>query len=58
VPSVFGNSYDDAKATLEGLGFVVVRENVFASPTGRVLSQSVSAGEKIKRGTQITLKVV
>ncbi|WP_448629274.1 PASTA domain-containing protein [Cellulomonas soli] len=58
VPSVFGNSYDDAKATLEGLGFVVVRENVFASPTGRVLSQSVSAGERIKRGTQITLKIV
>lgn len=58
VPSVFGNSYDDAKATLEGLGFVVVRENVFSAPTGRVLSQSVGAGEKVKRGTQITLKVV
>jgi len=58
VPSVFGNSFADAEATLTGLGFVVKREDVFAAPTGRVLSQSVNAGEKIKRGTEITLKVV
>jgi serine/threonine-protein kinase len=58
VPNVFGNSYPDAEATLTGLGFVVKREDVFAAPTGRVLSQSVGAGEKVKRGTEITLKVV
>lgn len=58
VPSVFGNSFEDAKATLEGLGFTVKREDVFAAPTGRVLSQSVGAGEKVRRGTQITLRVV
>jgi serine/threonine-protein kinase len=58
VPNVFGNSYPDAEATLTGLGFVVKREDVFAAPTGRVLSQSVGAGEKVKRGTEITLRVV
>lgn len=58
VPNVFGNSYADAEATLSALGFVVKRENVFAAPTGRVLSQSVGAGEKVKRGTEIVLKVV
>ena len=58
VPSVFGNAYADAEATLVGLGFTVRRENVFAAPTGRILSQSVAAGEKVKRGTEIVLKVV
>lgn len=58
VPSVFGNSFEDAKATLEALGFTVKREDVFAAPTGRVLSQSVGAGEKVRRGTPITLRVV
>ncbi|CAN5323861.1 Stk1 family PASTA domain-containing Ser/Thr kinase [soil metagenome] len=58
VPNVFGAQFVDAEKTLTDLGFVVKRENVFSAPSGRVLSQSVGAGQTVKKGTAIMLKVV
>lgn len=58
VPNVFGQQFDDAKAELEGLGFVVERENVLGGIFGTVHSQSVEAGSMQPRGTVIVLTVV
>lgn len=58
VPDVFAQQYDDAAATLEGLGFVVERENVLGGLFGTVHTQSVAPGEMMPRGTVIVLTVV
>lgn len=58
VPDVFGRQYADAAAQLEGLGFVVERENVLGGVFGTVHTQSVEAGSLQPRGTVITLTVV
>lgn len=58
VPNLFGKSFADAEKALNDLGLTLKREDVFSAPTGRVLSQSVGAGEMVKKGTTVTLKIV
>ena len=43
VPDVFGKQFEEAKTILEGLGFVVARENVLGGLFGTVRAQSVEA---------------
>ncbi|WP_199424233.1 Stk1 family PASTA domain-containing Ser/Thr kinase [Actinotalea solisilvae] len=58
VPNVFGQQFSAAKATLEGLGFVVAKENVLGGLFGTVHSQDVAAGTMAPVGSTITLRVV
>ena len=58
VPNVFGKQFDDAKATLEALGFVVKKQNVLGGLFGTVREQSIEAGQTAPTGSTITLKVV
>lgn len=58
VPNLFGQQYAAAKATLEGLGFVVAKENVLGALFGTVHSQDVPAGTLAPIGSTITLRVV
>jgi len=58
VPDVFGKQFEEAKTILEGLGFVVARENVLGGLFGTVRDQSVEAGQPAPKGSTITLKVV
>lgn len=58
VPDLFGKQFKEAEATLVELGFTVKRENLFGGIFGTVRDQSVPAGEKAKKGSQITLSVV
>ncbi|MCU1432037.1 MAG: serine/threonine protein kinase with sensor(s), partial [Actinotalea sp.] len=58
VPDVFSTQFDQAKATLEGLGLVVVREDLLGGVFGTVRNQSVAPGAMVPKGTQITLTVV
>ena len=57
VPSVAGKSYDDAKATLEGLGFEVARGPSVNSgyARGLVSYSSPGAGSGLGEGDRITL---
>ena len=59
VPSVVGSDFDDAKDTLEGLGFKVVEQEQHHATVGEglVVSQSVDANTKAAKGTTITLYV-
>jgi beta-lactam-binding protein with PASTA domain/tRNA A-37 threonylcarbamoyl transferase component Bud32 len=57
VPTVTGQTVDEARANLEGAGFVVqVNEVDSTQPTGRVLSAS-DEGARVAKGTTITLTV-
>jgi len=58
VPDVFGKQFEEAQTILEGLGFVVARENVLGGLFGTVRDQSVEAGQTAPKGSTITLKVV
>lgn len=58
VPDVFGLQYPQAEEKLTGLGFQVERKDVLGGMFGTVRDQSVEAGEKVPRGTTITLTVV
>ena len=58
VPSVISSQYDAAAAALEDLGFVPRRQNVLGGFFGTVRDQSVAPGERVARGTEITLTVV
>lgn len=58
VPNVVGQQYEDAEATLTGLGFDVDRDNILGGYFGTVRSQSVEAGSWQPRGTVIVLTVV
>ncbi|GHH91332.1 Stk1 family PASTA domain-containing Ser/Thr kinase [Streptomyces capillispiralis] len=60
VPSVVGDSLEEAKAELEGdkYEFVVeVEEKVDAQEPGTVLEQDPGLGEEVEKGTTITLTV-
>ena len=59
VPSVVGSDVDDAKDTLEGLGFKVAEQEQHHATVGEglVVSQSVDANTKAAKGTTITLYV-
>jgi serine/threonine-protein kinase len=58
VPNVVSQQYDAAARTLTGLGFVPDRQNVLGGFFGTVRDQSVAAGQRVPRGTPITLTVV
>lgn len=60
VPSVVGQSLDDAKKTLEGdqYQFVVeTKEQVSGEEEGTVLEQSLKLGKEVEKGTTITLTI-
>ena len=57
IPDFLRAKYDDAAAALVQLGMVPQRQNFAGGILGRVLSQSVKAGEKVRRGTTVTLTV-
>ncbi|MFF1277023.1 Stk1 family PASTA domain-containing Ser/Thr kinase [Streptomyces marokkonensis] len=60
VPSVVGDSLEEAKAELEGekYEFVVeVKEEVNAEEPGTVLRQDPGLGEEVEKGTTVTLTV-
>jgi eukaryotic-like serine/threonine-protein kinase len=58
VPGVVRQQYEAAAAALEERGFVPRRSNVLGGFFGTVRDQSVAAGERVPRGTVITLTVV
>jgi serine/threonine-protein kinase len=59
VPDVKNQNVDDARSTLEQLGFQVERKDQEDSEhdPGTVLGQSVAAGKMVPKGTKITLTV-
>ncbi|MFJ3231402.1 Stk1 family PASTA domain-containing Ser/Thr kinase [Streptomyces sp. NPDC086787] len=60
VPSVLGQSFSDAKDTLEGDKYqfkVEKKEKVSAEQPGTVLSQNPDLGTEVQKGTTITLTV-
>ncbi|WDV53028.1 Stk1 family PASTA domain-containing Ser/Thr kinase [Streptomyces coeruleorubidus] len=60
VPSVVGDSLDDAKATLEGdkYKFVVeTKSRESSEDPGTVLEQNPELGEEVEKGTTITLTI-
>jgi serine/threonine-protein kinase len=59
VPTVVGQAFDSAKATLEKAGFAVAREDVDepSQPAEQVLAQDPEAGSKLERGGKVTLSV-
>lgn len=58
VPDLTGKQFGEAEAALKALGFAVKRENVLGGIFGTVRSQSTPAGEKVPKGSTITLTVV
>jgi eukaryotic-like serine/threonine-protein kinase len=57
LPNVKGKTYDDAKAQLEALGLVVVKETKESdAPPDTVLSQDPINGTLVKAGDTVTLK--
>ncbi len=57
VPDMTGESFEKAKATLEGLGLVVKREDVDAEePQGTVVGQHPNGGH-VREGSEVVLKV-
>jgi beta-lactam-binding protein with PASTA domain len=57
IPDFLRAKYDDAAAALVQLGMVPQRQNIAGGTLGRVFSQSVKAGDKVRRGTTVTLTV-
>ncbi len=59
VPSVTGDSYEDANAKLVAEGFTVTREEAFSNDVeeGRIISQVPAAQNKVPKGTNITVIV-
>lgn len=60
MPEVTGNTYDDARAKLEALGFKVTSSTIPNDGThtsGTVKSASVAAGTQTAKGTQVVLQV-
>lgn len=58
VPDLTGKQFSEAEAALKALGFAVKRENVLGGIFGTVRSQSTPAGEKLPKGSAVTLTVV
>ena len=59
VPDVIGKTQDEAKKALEEQGFTVISTTSEDSSkaTGMVLKQSLTAGEKVEKGSSITITV-
>jgi beta-lactam-binding protein with PASTA domain/predicted Ser/Thr protein kinase len=60
VPSVLGQRFDEAKATLESDKYqfnVVKRERTSTEEAGRVLEQNPPLGKEVEKGSTITLTV-
>lgn len=57
VPNVVGKKVNDAVAILQQAGFAVTKQVVFLT-LGVVADQTPNAGEKIKRGSPVTISVV
>jgi eukaryotic-like serine/threonine-protein kinase len=58
VPNVVGQPYASAESTLQGVGFVVARQEVDSeAPAGNVISQSPAPGNTASKGTTVTLQV-
>jgi serine/threonine-protein kinase len=59
VPDVYGMTSSEAKAKLEGDGFVVVTKNSISSSEmyGKVVNQDIEAGKSVKKGSTITIYV-
>ncbi|MBT1172665.1 Stk1 family PASTA domain-containing Ser/Thr kinase [Bifidobacterium sp. MA2] len=57
VPNVIGETYANAKAQLEALGFTV-NQSGSASTSDRVVAQSTSSGSTAEKGATITLTTV
>lgn len=57
---VTNKTFDEAKATLEGMGLLIEQEGVTASDTieeGKIVSQSVNEGEEVAKNTTIKVTV-
>jgi eukaryotic-like serine/threonine-protein kinase len=58
VPNVVGQPYASAESTLQGVGFVVARQEVDSeAPAGNVISQSPAPGNTASKGSTVTLQV-
>ncbi|MGW1912129.1 Stk1 family PASTA domain-containing Ser/Thr kinase [Streptomyces sp. NPDC002076] len=60
VPNVLGQTFDDAKATLEGDKYkfdVVRKDEVSTQPAGTVIKQNPDLGTEVQKGSKITLTV-
>ena len=59
VPNVVGQSEEEAKKMLEGLGFKAVVTNAEDSSkeTGKVIKQSLDVGKQVEKGESITITV-
>jgi eukaryotic-like serine/threonine-protein kinase len=59
VPDVAKQTYDQAAATLTGLGFTVVRADVFDAtiPKDQVVGTDPASGTPAPRGSQVTINV-
>jgi serine/threonine-protein kinase len=58
VPQVVGMQWGEAEPLLKDLGFTVKREDLAGGYFSTVRFQSIDAGEKAKRGSEITLTVL
>lgn len=58
VPNVVDKKADDAKRTLEALGFEVKLSRFFGGIFNQVRDQSIKAGTSVRKGSTITLSVV
>ena len=58
MPDLTGKQFDKAKAELEALGLSAKRDNVLGGLFGTVRTQSVPAGQAVRKGTEIVLQVV
>ncbi|KGM13170.1 Stk1 family PASTA domain-containing Ser/Thr kinase [Cellulomonas bogoriensis] len=58
LPDVFGEQFNDAQRILEDLGLVVERENFLGGVFGTVRNQDPEAGEQVRVGSTVTLRVV
>ena len=57
VPYVIGDTEEDAKTKLADLEVTVVYEEDMTRTEGKVLKQSIEAGETVEEGTKITITV-
>lgn len=59
VPAVTGSTYEEAERKLTGLGFAVTRVEAYSDTVaaGFVVSQTPDAGNKVAKGTNVTLTV-
>jgi len=58
IPNLVGKQYEEAAQILGEMGMVPRREDFLGGFFGTVRAQSVPAGEKVTRGTVVTLTVV